>query len=140
MAVTGQHQPPMDPRTYRVERIISAVLRGGVAMSLVLVVGGTVLSFVHHPVYVRSASELARLTRPGAAFPHTIHDVLVGLREWRGQAVVVVGLLVLVATPVARVAISIVLFLATRDRVFVIITTLVLALLLLSFFLGTVGG
>lgn len=132
--------PPLDPRTERVERIISVVLRSGVALSLTLIAAGTILSFVHHPTYVRSADDLRHLTWPGAAFPHTLHDVVQGLRVWHGQAVVVVGLLVLVATPVARVAISIVLFFLTRDRAFVIITTVVLALLLLSFFLGKVEG
>lgn len=140
MELSGAHHPPVDQRTYLVERIISYVLRGGVGLSLVLVVGGTLLSFVHHPAYMQSAAELKRLTWPGAAFPHTFHDVAAGLRDWHGQAFVVVGLMVLVATPVARVAISIVLFFLTRDRLFVIITTIVLALLLLSFFLGRVEG
>jgi uncharacterized membrane protein len=140
MEVIGDGPPPVDPRTHQVERVISAVLRGGVGLSLLLVVAGTLLSFVHHPTYVHSAPDLGQLTRPGAEFPHTLSDVLAGLREWHGQALVVVGLLVLVATPVARVAISILLFFLQRDRTFVIITTVVLALLLLSFFLGKVEG
>jgi len=47
------------------------------------------------------------------------------------------GLLVLIATPVTRVAVSIVAFIRMRDRRYVVITTVVLALLLLSFFLGS---
>jgi uncharacterized membrane protein len=140
MEVIGQGPPPVDPRTHQVERVISVVLRGGVGLSLLLVIAGTLLSFTHHPTYMHSAPDLGQLTKPGAEFPHTLRGVMAGLREWHGQALVVVGLLVLVATPVARVAISILLFMIQKDRMFVIITTLVLALLLLSFFLGKVEG
>ena len=51
-----------------------------------------------------------------------------------------VGLLVLIATPVLRVAVSILAFWQEGDRKFVLITSVVLALLLASFLLGKVGG
>jgi uncharacterized membrane protein len=127
-------------RVRRVELLISTLLRVGVTVSLVIIVAGTLLSFAHHPGYVSSASELARLTTPGAAFPHTLEQVRAGLRQGRGQAVVVVGLLLLIATPVARVAVSILGFLYQRDRAFALITLAVLVLLLLSFWLGRVEG
>lgn len=124
----------------QVERVISNLLRTGVLISFTLVVLGTILSFVHHPGYTSSATELQRLTRPGAAFPHTLPEVARGLREWRGQAVIAAGLLVLIATPVLRVAVSILAFWQEGDRKFVLITSVVLALLLASFLLGKVGG
>ena len=127
-------------RVRKVELLISNLLRFGVVASLAIIVCGTLLSFVHHPSYVTAPSELQRLTRPGAAFPHTLTDVLRGVMVLRGQAIVVVGLLVLVATPVARVAVSIFAFLYQRDRVFVVLTSIVLFLLLLSFVLGRVEG
>jgi len=122
----------------QVELVISQVLLVGVVASLVIIVAGTVATFWHHPSYLSSAAELSRLTAPGAAFPHTWHDVATGLRDLRGQAVVTAGLLLLIATPVLRVAISILGFIYQRDRVFTAITTIVLALLLLSFVLGKV--
>ena len=57
-----------------------------------------------------------------------------------GEHIANLGLLLLIATPVARVAASIVLFARERDFTFVIITTTVLLLLLLSFVLGATGG
>ena len=145
MGVTGESMGPphslRDPaRTRRAELAISTVLRVGVSVSLAIIVAGTILSFVHHPTYVSSSAELARLTKPGAAFPRTLEQVLAGLRDGRGQAVVVLGLLVLIATPVARVAVSILGFFYQRDRVFVVFTTVVLILLLLSFWLGRIEG
>jgi uncharacterized membrane protein len=131
---------PHNDRVRKVELAISMLLRVGVVASLFIVVFGTALSFVHHPEYMRSRAELQRLTRPGAAFPRTPGQVWRGLRELSGQAVVIVGLLLLVATPVMRVAVSILAFVYQKDRVFTIITTIVLILLLLSFFLGRVEG
>ncbi len=46
------------------------------------------------------------------------------------------GLLVLMATPVVRVALSLLVFGRQRDRAFVAVTSVVLALLLWSFVLG----
>jgi len=63
-----------------------------------------------------------------------------GLAGLRGQALVMLGLLVLMATPVLRVAVSLVSFLRSRDRAFTLLTSAVLVLLLLSLFLGKAGG
>jgi len=52
--------------------------------------------------------------------------------------VVCVGLLMLIATPILRVAVSIVVFVVQRDWVLVGVTAFVLAVLLASFFLGKV--
>ena len=119
--------------------LISRLLRSGVLTSLALVLSGLALMFVHHPSYLRSAEALRRLTTPGAAFPTSLGDVAAGFRDARGQAVVAAGLLVLVLTPILRVALSILLFARRGDRAFVAITTTVLAILLASFLLGKAG-
>lgn len=46
--------------------------------------------------------------------------------------VIQLGLLLLVATPIARVALSLVAFMRQRDRRYVLITAIVLAILLFS--------
>ena len=127
------------PPVRRAELLLSNVLRGGVITSLGVILAGTLVSFFHHPEYVSSPQELARLTQAGAAFPHTIRDGVAGLAELRGQAIVVLGLLVLIATPVVRVAVSIVLFLEERDGTYAAITAIVFLLLILSFVVGTVA-
>jgi uncharacterized membrane protein len=58
------------------------------------------------------------------------------VRELRGQSIAMLGILLLIATPVVRVAISVVLFAAQRDRRYVLITAVVLALLLTSLMSG----
>jgi uncharacterized membrane protein len=128
---------PTVPRSVRkAELVLSTVLRVGVLSSLALILAGTLVTFVHNPELVSSPDELARLTQPGASFPHTLRDVVTGLADLRGQAIVVLGLLLLIATPVTRVTVSILLFMEEDDRVYAAITTVVLMLLILSFVIG----
>ncbi len=125
-----------NPRVRQVELAISNLLRGGVVLSILLIVAGTIITFAQQPSYVSQPSELQRLIAPGAKFPHTIIDLASDLKQMRGEAVVTLGLLVLIATPVMRVAISILAFIYQGDRLFTLITSVVLCLLLLSLFLG----
>lgn len=129
-----------DAKVRKVELLISGLLRTGVLASLVLVLVGTVLTFAHHTEYLTTRSELHPLISKGATFPHTLPDIVDGVFRLDGPSVVAAGLLVLVATPVLRVAISIAAFAYQRDRTFVVITTAVLLLLLSSFALGKAGG
>jgi uncharacterized membrane protein len=129
-----------DERVRRVELAISTLLRIGVLASLLIVLVGTVVTFVHHPHYLTSRRDLVRLTRPGAEFPHSVPSVIHGLGHSQGRAIVMTGLLLLIATPVLRVAISVLAFVYQRDRTFVVITSVVLALLLASFVLGFGGA
>lgn len=117
------------------EVLISNLLRLGVLLSLGLVSVGILLTFLHHPDYFSSVQALERLTTPERG-PHDLADVLGDVMSARGQAFVMVGLLVLMATPVMRVALSLLVFGRQRDRAFVTVTAVVLTLLLLSFVLG----
>jgi len=123
----------------RMEVLISVLLRAGVVISLSTVAAGLLMMFIHHPGYLTSAVDLQRLTSPGAAFPQTLPEMITGLAGLRGQAIMILGLLLLIATPVLRVAVSIAGFFLQRDRMFVVITSAVLALLLGSFLLGKAG-
>jgi len=119
-------------RDYQMDRIISFVLRGGVLFSAGLLILGALLYF-------------ARVLWGGApadplSFPHTLGDVFSGLGHGDPLAILVLGLIVLLLTPVARVAISIFAFARERDWLYVAITTLVLLILLVSFLLGRGGA
>ena len=58
------------------------------------------------------------------------------MRLLHGQAFVSLGLLLLILTPVTRVGASILIFFALRDRLYMLITSTVFVLLLLSFIVG----
>ena len=59
-----------------------------------------------------------------------------GVAERRSDAIVQLGILLLIATPIARVACTLVAFVLQRDRIYVAITSLVLALLMYGLFFG----
>lgn len=122
----------------RVELLISWLLRGGVVASMATVLLGVGLMFFHHPQYLTSAVDLHRLTTPGAAFPRTLPEIARGVLAGRGQAVVALGLILLIATPILRVAVAVVGFALQGDHAFAIISTVVLLLLVISFLLGAV--
>jgi len=129
-----------EKRGYDFELLISNLLRGGVLLSLFLLSMGSVLTFIHHPNYSHDASSLHQLTTSTATFPHTLSQLKLALLQMRGQAFTTLGLLVLIATPIMRVAVSAIAFFYERDRTFVLITLTVLALLIVSLMLGRAGG
>ena len=115
---------PDDDIVRKTELIISGVLRGGVLLSVAIILGGAAWFF-----YLTS---IGGLVHP--SFPDTLPAVWHGLLALDPPSIIVVGLLVLLATPVMRVAVSIIAFALEEDRTYVTITTLVLAILLFSIF------
>ncbi len=124
----------------RIELIISYLLRIGVIASLAIVITGMFLTFRHHPEYFHSPDAVQRLKHDNYErepdFPHTVPMVFESVRGGRGKGVVLLGLLLLVATPFAPVALSAVVFLLNHDKKYAFIAITVLVLLLLSFALG----
>ncbi|EIP97668.1 putative membrane protein [Opitutaceae bacterium TAV1] len=134
--------PSVHPASVRVELLISEVLRWGVWISLALLAIGTLLCFAYSHDYGPgggTAADLRRLIVSEEAFPRTLAWLGEGLAHLRGQAIIVLGLLLLIATPVVRVIISIGGFVMEKDRLYVMITSIVLLLLLVSFVLGKAG-
>ena len=123
-------------KVHQVELVISTLLRAGVILSFCVVLAGMALTFLHHPEY---SGSMTMETRP-VAFPHSVADVLRGVMDLRGQSVILLGIAILIATPVLRVGISIFAFMYQRDRTYVVITSIVLFLLLASFALGKIEG
>ena len=112
--------------------IIGWVLRGGVILSATLIFIGFILLLVHiggKPGFAISIG----------AFPHTLGQVWSGLLVWYPQAIIATGLLLLIVTPVITVTTSLVAFAIERDRRFVVITSIVLAILLASILIGKGG-
>jgi uncharacterized membrane protein len=119
--------------SHRVEIIISQVLRGGVLLSAAIISIGVVLFYIHYFSVAGHAVDIG-------SFPHSLVSVAEGLVRGDPLAVIALGLLVLLATPVARVAVSIVAFGFERDWRYVVISTVVLLVLIISFLLGKGGS
>jgi uncharacterized membrane protein YfcA/uncharacterized membrane protein len=124
-ASSDQDVPPAPHRSLarQAELIISYVLRGGVLVSAAVILVGTILHYLR-PHAVDGGFPLT--------YPHTLSDVLPALQSGSPAALITLGLLLLLATPVLRVAVSVMAFALERDWRYVTITLLVLALLLAS--------
>ena len=117
----------MNPERFRT--VVSAVLIIGVAVSAALIGAGflAALAFGWQVSLVGAA--------PAAMTPTTDFSNLPGrLASLQPLAVTQLGLLVLLATPVTRVAASLVGFVLERDRLYAAITLAVLLVLLVSIF------
>ena len=112
----------------RIERRISYLLIAGVLLSALLVVAGAVIYLARHgadvPDYHTFRGEPARL--------RTIHGLLSWDNFRHGRGLIQLGLVVLILTPIARVAFSLVAFVAERDRMYALVSAIVLGLLLYS--------
>jgi uncharacterized membrane protein len=113
---------------HRMEVILGILLRSGVMLAAAVVFSGACVYLMRH------AHEPAdyRVFRGEPADYRTISGVLQSVRNGRGRGLIQLGLLILIATPIARVAFSIVGFAMERDRMYVAFTLIVLAILLYS--------
>ncbi len=130
--------PPGRERLDLVEVLVARLLRWGVSLSMAIVVLGLITMCVRRPQDAYSYLALERLTGPHAAFPHSLPEIARGVVGLHGQAIIALGLALLILTPIARVAASVVGFALERDRLFALITAAVLAVLVVSLFLGRV--
>lgn len=107
--------------------IMSRLLRTGVILSAIFVVAGGTLFLVGNPArvtYQVFQGEPAELR----SVPGIFHEAL----ALSGRGLMQLGLLILIATPIARVAFSVIAFLYERDWTYVIVTLIVLAFLFYS--------
>ena len=110
------------------EQTIGTVLRAGVIISAAVVLAGGLwllaTSGRTHPVYQPFHEEPVDLRSPLALIRAVAHPTPAILIQ--------IGLLLLIATPLARVVMCVVAFLAERDRLYVALTSIVLVVLLYS--------
>jgi uncharacterized membrane protein len=113
--------------------ILGMVLRSGVVLSGVIIAIGTILFVANHSLDDTSAylSYNPGLI-PHGNFPVSLASIATGLGSLDPFSVIELGFLVLLTTPVARVALSLFLFAAEKDRMYVYLTAAVLAILLFS--------
>ncbi|HEX9413110.1 MAG TPA: DUF1634 domain-containing protein [Ktedonobacterales bacterium] len=125
-------QPLRQQEERQTDAITSYVLRGGVLLSTAIILLGVVIYTVRDLV----TSGHASLT---SGIPRSLDAVVAGSVHGDPVAITALGLLVLLATPTVRVAVSIVAFWVERDWRYVVITSVVLGILLLSFFVDRGG-
>ena len=108
------------------ERIIGQLLRFGVLLSSLVVLTGGVMYLVRHgyqlPQYGVFRGEPDKMKQPAPMW----RVILKG----EGRPLIGLGLLILIATPIARILFSIVGYLLEKDYLYVLITGVVLVVIL----------
>jgi uncharacterized membrane protein len=108
--------------------VIGNMLRSGVALSALIVFVGAVIYLVRHG---HSPTEY-RVFRGEPSDLRSVRGILRDAIALQGRGIIQLGLLFLIATPVARVAFSIFGFAEEKDRMYVIIASVVLLVLAYS--------
>lgn len=128
MAVKLPWRRQMDDE--RVEALIANLLRAGVVIAALVVIAGAIPYLGAHPrahvsfqTYGSQPDDLK-----------TVHGILRFAFTGHARGVIQLGLLLLIATPIARVAFSAVAFAIEGDRMYIAFTLIVLAVLLYSLF------
>ncbi len=111
-----------------IEMTIGRLLQWGVSISAVIVALGGAIYLAHYGAQAPNY----RIFKGEPLFLTTVPAIVKSAFALRRRSVILVGLLVLIATPIARVLFSLVEFARQRDRLYVGVTTAVLVLLIFS--------
>jgi uncharacterized membrane protein len=113
-----------------VEQLVGRLLQLGVVIATVVVLAGSAMLLATH------GSDVAnfRIFRGESSTLRSVSAAVHGAFTLDPRGMVQLGLVLLIATPVARVALTLGAFLVQRDRLYVVLTTIVLVLLLFGLF------
>jgi len=117
---------------HAVEQIIGRLLQLGVLIAAGVVLFGAILLLAKHggtsAAYSQFSGEPKEL--------RTVAGIVRAAAGMNPAAIVQFGLVLLIATPIARVGFTLVAFVLQRDRTYVAVTTLVMILLLFGLIFG----
>lgn len=116
----------------RIEIWVAAMLRTGVLLAAAIVLTGGVLFLAQHGGQARNDyRHFHGQPAQYASLSGVVHNI-----GWHDpRSIIMLGLLILIATPVVRVGMCIAGFLMEKDRMYVTVSSVVLAILLYSLFL-----
>lgn len=128
-APMGERQPGQRWTDHQVDQVIARLLQFGVLIATIVVLaGGTLL-------VVRGGTVLDLSTFHGESSAITsVGAILRGVAAMDARSITQFGLVLLILTPIARVALTLGAFLIQKDRLYVALTAVVLALLLFGLF------
>lgn len=104
------------------EIVISSFLRGGMAVSAVVIITGLLMFFL-----------TGKSGYSEGYYPVNTAEIIRGLAELKSYAVIMCGLFLLILLPVARVILSFCMFYLEKDFLYMKITAVVISVLLFSF-------
>ena len=111
-----------------IEELIGNLLRVGVTLAAAVVLFGCGVYLARHG----RAAPRYRVFMGEPTDLRTVSGIVKDALAFRGRGLIQLGLLLLIATPMARVAFSVVAFAVEGDRLYVVLTLIVLAVLMYS--------
>jgi len=111
-----------------IDRRIGLLLRTGMLLSGAVILGGGALFLLRHGSTVPDF----RVFHGEPWELRTLPGIFSGVSQGHARAIIQLGLLLLIATPVSRVVFSVLEFALRRDLLYVTISSIVLAVLLYS--------
>ena len=124
---------PTAPGGHPMEIYISYVLRIGVMIAAAIILVGTIFFLAGIGPSDGNPKQLNDVIGNGGhSIPVSPSSILHGVAAGNGIAIIQLGVLALILTPMTRVAMTAALFMAQRDRIFVAITSVVFLVLVLG--------
>jgi len=117
---------------HKMDAIMGILLRSGVILAATIVLVGGILFLMRHKTPVTDYHVFSG--EPSDL--RTLSGIFADVKSFHARGLIQLGLLVLIATPVARVVFSLFAFLYQKDWKYVVFTAIVLGLLLYSLFGG----
>jgi uncharacterized membrane protein len=111
-----------------IQVILGTLLRVGVILSMSVVFVGAVLYLINNSYHLVDYAEF----KPGSGNYSSMAQVWAGLKAHDGAAIIQMGTLLLIFTPITRVVFSVFSFLIERDYLYVVIGMFVLSVILFS--------
>jgi len=111
-----------------VEELIGTLLQAGVTLAATVVLFGASVYLIRHG----RATPQFHVFKGEPTDLRTISGIVKDALAFQGRGLIQLGLLLLIATPVARVAFSAAAFAIQRDRLYVMVTLIVLVVLIYS--------
>jgi uncharacterized membrane protein len=112
-----------------IEKVIGYLLRYGVLTASVVVLAGGIVYLYRHghqlPEYSQFSGEPDKYRKPGLMWQAMLRG--------EGRPLIMLGLLILIATPIARIAVSILGYLLEKDYLYTVLTVIVLLVILWNF-------
>ncbi|HEY9256979.1 DUF1634 domain-containing protein [Chitinophaga sp.] len=118
-----------------IQQLIGKQLRVGVVVSSIIVFIGGVIYLSRHGHEQPSYRDFIGV-RDGLA---DLPGIWQGVLENRGMNIIQLGVVLLIATPIIRIAFSVIAFLIEKDYLYVVITLIVLGIILYSMLGGLAG-
>ena len=115
-----------------IQQLIGKQLRIGVIISSVIVAIGGIIYLVRH------GADYAEFTGVREGLNH-LKGIWQGVLENKGMNIIQLGVVLLIATPIIRIAFSVIAFLLEKDYLYVFLTLIVLGIITYSMLGGLAG-